>query len=170
MRPRAPYGSMERGFSSTRPLARIEPVCYPELTMKRLFIYILSGLFCAAAHAQTPVPPAAKNAVKCQSGTPQGELACLLPDLKEVEIAVERQLYQLGRKLRSNDRTKGTRASAQLRASQLSWRQYRDQYCVLETLAGSGQNEWSQVRISECAMRLTKDRLESLRDIEATLE
>lgn len=125
----------------------------------------------AAQRKPAPVPPpqtAAPN--KCQSGTPQGELACLTPDLKELENAVERQLYQLSRKLRQNDKTKGTAANYELRASQSSWRQFRNQFCGLEALASSGQSEWLKVRETECGMRLTKDRLESLRDIEATLE
>lgn len=125
----------------------------------------------APAAKAAPTPPAQTvDPNKCQSGTPQGELACLAPDLKELENAVERQLYQLGRKLIANDRTKGTAANYELRASQSSWRQFRTQFCTLEALAGSGQNEWLKVRQTECAMRLTKDRLESLRDIEATLE
>jgi uncharacterized protein YecT (DUF1311 family) len=143
---------------------------------------ILALMLCLCSvvlHAQTnapapkaaPKPPVQTAAPdKCQSGTPQGELACLSPDLKELENAMERQLYQLSRKLSDNERTKGTMANSELRASQSSWRQFRNQFCSLEALAGSGQNEWLKVRQTECAMRLTKDRLESLRDIEATLE
>jgi len=128
-------------------------------------LFLLCGLLSSAAFAQTG------GAVKCQSGSPKGELACLLPDLKEVEIAVDRQLYQLGRKLRSNERTQGSIAYSQLHASQDSWKQYRNQFCNIEALAAAGKNnEWLKVRNTECAMRLTKDRLESLRDLEATLE
>jgi uncharacterized protein YecT (DUF1311 family) len=130
-------------------------------------LFFLCGAFSASLYAEQAVQ---KAPVKCQSGSPKGELACLAPDLKEVEIAVDRQLYQLGRKLREHDRTKGTFAYSELRASQISWRQYRNQFCNIESLAGVGQtDEWLKVRNTECAMRLTKDRLESLRDLEATL-
>ncbi|HKO87904.1 MAG TPA: lysozyme inhibitor LprI family protein, partial [Burkholderiales bacterium] len=108
--------------------------------------------------------------IKCQSGTPKGELACLTPDLKELEVAVDRQLYQLGIKMRTSERTKGSIAARELRASQAPWLQYRNQFCIIEALASSGQSEWLNVRVAECKMRLTKDRLESLRDLEATLE
>jgi uncharacterized protein YecT (DUF1311 family) len=117
-----------------------------------------------------PPPPAKPGEIKCQSGTPQGELACLTPDLKELDDAVERQLYQLGRKMRENQRIKHSRAYSDLRASQVSWRQYRGQFCSIESLAGEPNPDWLKVRYTECLMRLTKDRLESLRDIEATLE
>jgi uncharacterized protein YecT (DUF1311 family) len=140
--------------------------------MNRLILFGLTCLLSGIAQAQSPTPAPASRpaAIKCQSGTPQGELACLVPDLKELEAAVDRQISQLGKKLRLNERTKHSRAVAELRASQASWRQFRNQHCVIETLAGSDQTEWLQVRTHECAMRLTKDRLESLRDIEATLE
>lgn len=128
-------------------------------------VFFLCGLLSSAACAQT------NGAVKCQSGSPKGELACLQPDLKEVEIAVDRQLYQLGRKLRSNERTQGSIAYSQLQASQDSWKQYRNHFCNIEALSSVGKNnEWLKVRNTECAMRLTKDRLESLRDLEAILE
>lgn len=106
----------------------------------------------------------------CQTGTPQGEEACLRPDLKEVEAALERQYRQLARKLVLAPRSANTRAPMRLEASQQAWRQYRTHYCPLEGVASAGTGEWLQVRILECQMRLTKDRLESLRDIEAMLE
>ena len=125
----------------------------------------------SAVPAPVPAPaPTKAGVIKCQSGTPQGELACLTPDLKELDDAVERQIYQLGRKVRSNERIKHSRAYNDLRASQSSWRQYRTQFCSIESLAGEPNPDWLKVRFTECLMRLTKDRLESLRDIEATLE
>lgn len=133
-----------------------------------LFLFLSSAFLTTTALAQTPSKAAAP--VKCQSGTPKGELACLTPDLKELEVAVERQLYQLGLKLRESERTKESVAAQELKASQIPWLRYRNQFCLIEALAGSGQNEWLNVRIAECKMRLTKDRLESLRDLEATLE
>jgi Protein of unknown function (DUF1311). len=106
----------------------------------------------------------------CQTGTPDGEQACLKPDLKTVESALDRQLYQLNRRIKASPRTGKTNASRRLSASQQTWKQYRDNYCAVEGLASAGTGEWLKVRILECEMRMTKDRLESLRDIEATLE
>ena len=137
--------------------------------MTRSILLFLAGmLFGATAIAQTPTK--ATVVIKCQSGTPQGELACLTPDLKELEVAVERQLYQLGIKMRTSERTKRSAAARELKSSQGPWLQYRNQFCIIEALASTDQSEWLKVRTTECKMRLTKDRLESLRDLEATLE
>lgn len=106
----------------------------------------------------------------CRTGTPDGEQACLKPDLHAVEGALDRQLYQLNRRIKAAPRTAKTNASRRLTASQRTWQQYRDNYCALEGLASAGTGEWLKVRILECEMRMTKDRLESLRDIEATLD
>ena len=106
----------------------------------------------------------------CQTGTPDGEQACLKPDLHAVEGALDRQLYQLNRRMKASPRTAKTTASRRLNASQQTWKQYRENYCAVEGLASAGTGEWLKVRILECEMRMTKDRLESLRDIEATLE
>ncbi|HEY9396170.1 MAG TPA: lysozyme inhibitor LprI family protein [Burkholderiales bacterium] len=106
----------------------------------------------------------------CQTGTPDGEQACLKPDLHAVEGALDRQLYQLNRRMKASPRTAKTTASRRLNASQQTWKQYRENYCAVEGLASAGTGEWLKVRILECEMRMTKDRLESLRDVEAALE
>ena len=120
-----------------------------------------------AEKAQTAPAP---QRAGCQTGTPEGELACLKPDLREVEQSLERQVYRLDRLLRKAERSQGTRAPVRLTASQAAFYDYRDHYCKLEGVALAGVGEWLDVRIMECEMRLTKDRLEALRDIEVYLE
>lgn len=130
----------------------------------------------AAVLAQSAPPPAnaqkpaAPQRAGCQTGTPEGELACLKPDLREVEQSLERQVHRLNRLLHTAERSQGTRASARLIASQTEFYDYRNHYCKLEGVALAGVGEWLDVRIMECEMRLTKDRLEALRDIEVYLE
>jgi len=124
----------------------------------------------SAPQAPLEQTPKAAQRTGCQTGTPAGELACLEPDLREVEQSLERQLQRLDRLLRKAERSKGTRAPARLAASQAAFYDYRSQFCKLEGVALAGVSEWLDVRIKECEMRLTKDRLESLRDIEAYLE
>lgn len=106
----------------------------------------------------------------CQTGTPEGELACLKPDLQAVEQSLERQFHRLDRLLRKAERSQGTRAASRLAASQAAFYDYRNHFCKLEGVALAGVGEWLDVRIMECEMRLTKDRLEALRDIEVYLE
>lgn len=133
--------------------------------MKAIVVLLLACGTIGAANAAPAAP------VKCQPGTPAGELACLKPDLKELNDAIDRQLYQLSRKLRKNERTKSTAADRQMKKSQRDWLRYRASYCALESLVSANNaGDWLQVRQSECEMRMTKDRLESLRDIEAALE
>lgn len=133
--------------------------------MKAIVVLLLACGMAGAANAAPAAP------VKCQPGTPAGELACLKPDLKELGDAIDRQLYQLSRKLRKNEHTEGTAANQQMKKSQRDWLRYRDSYCALESLVSANNaDDWLKVRRSECEMRMTKDRLESLRDIEATLE
>lgn len=125
--------------------------------------FALSLLFVHASYA-------APDREGCQTGTPEGEEACLRPDLQQIEAALDRQVHQLRRQLSKSSRTQGTRAMMRLDASQQSWLQYRLNFCNLEGLVSAGTGEWLQVRILECRMRMTKDRLESVRDIEAALE
>lgn len=127
-------------------------------------------LFAATTLLTLAFPALSVASVKCQSGTPEGEYACLAPDLKLVEGQVDRQLQQLAAKLRENARTKNTSAINRLNASQRIWRDYRSSFCAVEALSSTGNGPWLKVRTAECEMRLTKDRLESLRDIEAGLE
>ena len=134
--------------------------------MPRCRVRLLALLCFASAGAQAAKPVE----IPCQSGTPAGELACLQPDIQAVETAVERQLYQVGKKLRESQRTKSTAALQRLVSANRSWKHYRDSYCSTEAYAAAGAGEWMKVRLAECHMRLTKDWLESLRDIEARLE
>lgn len=131
---------------------------------------LLFALGLVAGLAFTPTAMGAPANGGCQTGTPEGELACLKPDLKEVEKALDRQIYQLNSRLRQAPRTAKTKARQHLSTSQKNWKQYRESVCALEGLASAGTGPWLQVRTLECQMRLTKDRLEFLRDIDATLE
>lgn len=166
-------GRAQRGCHAYngRPVCRADPIARPPQTqplryeMKAIVVLLLACGMVGVANA-APASPA-----KCQPGTPAGELACLRPDLKELGEAIDRQLYQLSRKLRKSERTKGTAANSQMKKSQRDWLRYRDSYCALESLVSANNaDRWLQVRHAECEMRMSKDRLESLRDVEATLE
>ena len=89
-------------------------------------------LFAATTLLTLAFPALSVASVKCQSGTPEGEYACLAPDLKLVEGQVDRQLQQLAAKLRENARTKNTSAINRLNASQRIWRDYRSSFCAVE--------------------------------------
>lgn len=134
--------------------------------------HALGLALCAAAGlalCSVTLPALAANN-DCQTGTPEGERACITPDLKDVEKALERQIYQLDKHLHAAQRTRRTRARQYLGSSQKHWLRYRDDFCALEGLASAGTGPWLPVRTLECRMRMTKDRLEFLRDVDATLE